>query len=148
MNEVSQLNTPKLCYCKSTNSFWWMAFGLYFYPTDRPECDAWLNLLGHGGATSKRFGHVATYKSTTIPSCDLCYKSRVRHCQIGQPLHQCNNCTGWDIYDHPKAFTYCALLNGYSTTQMSKCEPMHRTANEQHIGYYVVCSSNNGGMTW
>ena len=134
MNEVSQLRTPKLRYCKLTNSFRWVAFGLCFYLADRPECDAKLNLLGHGGATSKRFGHVATYKSTTIPLCNLCYKARVQHCQSGQPLHQCNNCTGWDIYDHPKASTYCALLHGYPTTQMSNIvPPMHRTANEQHL---------------
>ncbi len=89
-NEVSQLHTPKLCYCKLTNSFQWVTFGLFFYLADIPEHDAQLNLLGHGGATS--------------------------------------------IYDHPKASIYCALLNGYPTTQMSNIDPpMHRTANEQHL---------------
>ncbi len=120
-----------------TNPFRWVAFGPCFYLADRPEHDAQLNLLGHGSATSKRFGHVATYKTTTIPSCKLCYKSRVWLCQIGQPLHQCNNCTGWDIYDHPKASTYCALLNEYPTTQKSNLvPPMHRTVNKQHLVPY------------
>ncbi len=71
--------------------------------------------------TSKLFGHAATYKGTTLPSCDLCYKSRMRHCQTGQPLCQCNNCTGGDIYDHPKASMYCelfiALIYNYTDVQ-------------------------------
>ncbi len=128
------MHISKLFYSKSTNSFWWLASGLCLYLADRPECDALLSLLGHGSATSKGFGHVATYKTTIILSCDLCYKSRVRHCQNGQPLRQCNNCTGWDIYDYPKASTYCELLHRYPTTQMSNLElPMHRTANEKHL---------------
>jgi hypothetical protein len=58
----------------------------------------------------------------------------VRHCQSGQPLRQCNTCTGWDIYDHPKALTYCAQLHGYPKTQMSNIvPPMHRAVNEQHL---------------
>ncbi len=131
---VSKLCTFKLRHCKLTNSFQWMAFGLCFYLADRSKHDAQSNLLGHGVATSKRFGRVATFKSTTLPSCILCYKSRVQHCQSGQPLHQCNTCTGWDIYDHPKASTYCELLRGYPTTQMSNIEPpMHRTVDEQHL---------------
>ncbi len=118
MNEVSTLHIPKLHYCKSTNSFWWVAFGLSFYLADRPERDAQLNLLGHGSPTSKQVGYVATYKTTTIPLCNLCYKSRVRHYQSGQSLHQCNSCSGWDIYDHPEASIYCELLHGYPTTQI------------------------------
>ncbi len=112
MNEVPQLCTPKLCYCS----------------------DAQLNLLGHGSVTSKLISCVTTYKSTLLTSCNLCYKSKMRHCQSGQPMHQCNTCTGWDIYHHPKASTYCELLHGYPTTQMSNIDhPMHRTANEQHL---------------
>ncbi len=80
-----------------------------FLHFDTPECDVWLNLLGLKGDTSKRFVHIATYKSTTLPSHELCYKSRESHCQTGQPMHQSNNCTGWDIYDLPKASTYYAL---------------------------------------
>ncbi len=107
-----------------------MAFGLCFYLVI-------LKLLGHGGATSKDFGHVTTYKATTLPTCDLCYKSKVWYCQSGQTLHQCNNCTGWDIYDHPKASMYCELLHGYPTTQMSDIEPStHLTINEQHLVPY------------
>ncbi len=37
---VSQLHIAKLCCCKLTNSFWWLAFGLCFSLADRPECDA------------------------------------------------------------------------------------------------------------
>ena len=77
MNEVSQLRKPKLCYCRGTNSFRWVSFGLCFYLADRPEQDARLNLLGHGGVTSKRFGHVAIYTQNVLLSCNLCYKSRV-----------------------------------------------------------------------
>ncbi len=62
------------------------------------------------------------------------YNSRVQHCQSGQPLHHCNNCTGWDIHDHPKALTYCAQLHWYPTTQMSNIEPpMNYTVNEQYF---------------
>ncbi len=134
MNEVSQLCKPKLCYCKVTKSFHWITFGLYFYLADRPEHDARLNLLGHGGVTSKQFGHVAIYKPTVLLSCNLCYMARVRHCQTGQPMHQCNNCTGWDTYDHPKASTYCAQLPGYLSTKMSNIEPpQHCNVNAQHL---------------
>ena len=134
MNEVSQLRTPKLRYCRVTNSFRWISFGLCFYLADRPERDARLNLLGHGGVTSKRFGHVAIYKNTILPSCNLCYKSRIRHCQTGQAMRQCNSCTGWDIYDHPKASTYCPQLPGYPTTRNSSIEPpQNRTCNEQYL---------------
>ncbi len=101
-----------------------------FYLVDRPEHDVQLKLFGHGGATSS-VGRVASYKSTTLPSWDLCFISRVRYCQSGQPLCQCNNCTSWDIYDHPKALTYCAQLHGYPTTQMSNLEPpTNRSVNE------------------
>ena len=130
MNEVSQLRKPKLRYCKVTNSFRWISFGLCFYLADRPERDARLNLLGHGGVTSKRFGHVAIYKETVLPSCNLCYKYRVRHCRTGQAMRQCNNCTGWDIYGHPKVSKYCQQLRGYPTTKISNIEPpMHRNSN-------------------
>ncbi len=135
--------TPKLSYCKSTNSFQWVVFGLCFYVADRPECNVQLNLLGHGGATSKRLGHVAKYKSTTLPSCDLCYKSRVRRCQSGQPLCQCNTCTGQDIYDHPKASKYCELLHRYPTTQNLHCAiKEHYLVPHQSSfsGCHMVCS--------
>ncbi len=133
MNEVSQLHKPKICYCKVTNSFWWIPFGLCFYLADRPERDALLNLLGHGGVASKQFGHVAIYTQTILPSCDLCYKSLVRHCQTGQTMQQCNNCTGWDIYNHPKASKYCPQLRGYPSTRISNIEPLcHCNINEKY----------------
>ncbi len=94
MNVVLQLHTPKLHYCKETNSFWWISFGLCFCLADRPECDAQLNLLGHNGVTSKWFGHVAIFTPTILPSCNLCYKAWVRHCQTDHAMQQCNNCTG------------------------------------------------------
>ncbi len=134
MNEVSQLRKPKLSCCKVINSFRLISFGLCFYLADRPERDARLNLLGHSGVTTKRFGHVAIYKPTILPSCNLCYKARARHCQTGQPMCQCNNCTGWDIYDHPKTSTYSAQLPGYPTTQLSNVDPpQHCNVNAHHL---------------
>ncbi len=149
MNEVSQLCTPKLSYCKLTNSFLWVAFGLCFYLADRPEHDAQLNLLGHGGATSKPFGHVSTYKSTTLPSCDLCYKARVRHCQSGQPLRQCNTCTGWTymiIPKHQHTVHYCMGIKQHRclTLYLQFIRlPMNNTLyhiNHRLNVYHVVCS--------
>ncbi len=93
--------------------------------------------------TSKRFGHAATYNGTTLPSCDLCYKSRVRPCQIGQPLCQFNSCTGQDIYDHPKASKYCELLHRYPTTQNLHCAiKEHYLVPHQSSfsGCHMVCS--------
>ncbi len=80
MDEVSKLHNPKLRYCKLINSFGWVTFGLCFYLADKPKCNVQLILLGHGGATSKCFGHVTTYKTTAL--------SKVQHCQSGQSLHQ------------------------------------------------------------
>ncbi len=93
--------------------------------------------LGHDSTTSICFGHVATYKATTLPGCDFWYKSRVGHCKTGQPLCQCNDCTGQDMYDHPKASTHCELLHEYPTTHISTIEPpTHPTINEQHLVPY------------
>ncbi len=97
MNEIWELCKPKLHYGIVTNLSWWISFELYFYLADRPECDAWLNLHGHGGTTSIWFGHVATFKPNTLPSWDLCFKSRVWHSQAGQAMCHCNNCTGCEL---------------------------------------------------
>ncbi len=45
MDEISNLCIPKLCCCKWTNLFQWVAFGLCFYLADRPEHNVPLNLL-------------------------------------------------------------------------------------------------------
>ncbi len=38
------------------------------------------------------------------------------------------------ICDHPKASTYCSLLHGYPTTQISNiAPPLHRSVNEQYL---------------
>ncbi len=133
-NEVLKLHTPMLHYCSVTNSFQWVSFELCFYIADRPEYNASLNLLCHAGTTSKQCVHVATFKFTTLSSCDLCHESRVQYCQTGQTMWQHNNCTGWDIYDHSKVSAYCLLLHGDPTTQISNMEPpQHQTVTEHYF---------------
>ncbi len=54
------------------------------------DLDPWWNMLGHGAATSKRFGHITTYKSTKLHHVIFVLNPE---CSIARVVNDCINVT-------------------------------------------------------
>ncbi len=105
LTEINALCTVKKRYCGVRKRWIQTAFGMLVYAADRPERHCITYTLD-GGNYGKRFGYTAYINKCHLPSCQVCFKSRIMRLSLNTEDayttagHSCELCCDWN-YDIP-----------------------------------------------
>ena len=106
LTEINELSTVKERYCGVRRRWIKTAFGMLVYSADRPERHCITYTLD-GGNYGRRFGYTAFIDKCYLPSCQVCFKSRIMRLSLNTEgddnpytdTLSCELCCDWN-YDN------------------------------------------------
>ncbi len=108
LTEINTLSTVKRRYCGVRRDWIQTAFGMLVYAADRPERHSITYTLD-GGNYGRRFGYSAFINKCYLPSCQVCFKSRIMRLSLNaegdnpySDTHSCELCCDWN-YDNAES---------------------------------------------